>query len=355
MTHHHVFIIAEAGSNWRMGTPKRDREMARALIEVAAEAGADAVKFQTYRPETVYAPGAGQSDYLSDAGIQEDIHDIFADLSMPYEMVPELADYTQQCGLEFMTTPFSLADFAAVDPYVSRHKIASYELTHRRLIEAVATSGKPLIMSTGGSDEADIAWAVDHYRAEGGTDLTLMQCTAAYPAPLETLNLRVIPWLMERFSVAGGFSDHSRHPTYGPAAAVALGATVIEKHYTLQNRLPGPDHAFAVEPDELKAMVDAIRATEAVLGDGIKQVQDAERELYGFAQRAVQATCAITKGEVLQEGKNIDILRAGKQSKGVHSQFIDQISGSRAMRNIAAGEGIGEGDWQREAATSAAA
>ncbi|MCL4234412.1 MAG: GNAT family N-acetyltransferase, partial [Deltaproteobacteria bacterium] len=123
-----VFIIAEAGSNWRCGTPARDMKMAKTLIDVAAEAGADAVKFQTYRAETVYVSNAGESDYLTDAGIRESITDVFRDLSMPYEMIPELASYASSQGLEFMSTPFSVADFDAIDPFVARHKIASYEI-----------------------------------------------------------------------------------------------------------------------------------------------------------------------------------------------------------------------------------
>ena len=218
-----VFIIAEAGSNWRMGTPKRDMAMARALIDVAVEAKADAVKFQTYRPETVYVSNAGSSDYLSKAGIKEDIAEIFSDLAMPYEMISELAAYCGKSGIQFMSTPFSAADFAAVDPFVTVHKIASYEISHLRLIELAARSGKPLIMSTGASVEDDIDWAIQTFRANGGTELALLQCTASYPAPMDSLNLRVIPWLAQRFGVFSGLSDHSRDPTIGPVAAVALG------------------------------------------------------------------------------------------------------------------------------------
>ncbi|MCU1283250.1 MAG: Uncharacterized protein JWM53_6796, partial [bacterium] len=255
-----VFIIAEAGSNWRMGTPARDRQMARMLIDVAADAGADAVKFQTYRPETVYVANAGSSDYLSEAGIKEDISEIFADLAMPYEMLPELAEYCAKRNVQFMSTPFSVADFEAVDPFVRVHKCASYENSHLRLLERFARAGKPLVMSTGASTEADVAWAVDTFRDSGGRDLCLLQCTARYPAPIDSLNLATIPWLKRRFATMVGLSDHSRHPVHGPLAAVALGARVIEKHYTLDRRLPGPDHAFAITPEELKLLVEAVRA-----------------------------------------------------------------------------------------------
>jgi N-acetylneuraminate synthase len=340
-----VFVIAEAGSNWRMGTPARDNAMARALIDVAVEAGADAVKFQTYRSHTVYVPNAGESDYLAEAGIKQDIISIFDDLSMPYEMIEELAKYCEKRGILFMSSPFSLEDFAAVDPFTLIHKIASYEISHIRLIEAAAKSGKPLVLSTGASNQGDIRFAVDHFREHGGRDLILMQCTAKYPAPLDTLSLRVLPLLVETFGVPVGLSDHSQNPVIGPAGAVALGASVIEKHYTLDKRLPGPDHAFALTPEQLKRMVRRIREMEQALGTAEKDIQAAEEELYHFARRSIQATASIVAGEALHEGVNIDILRPGKQNPGLHPRFLPQIEGKKAVRDIPLGDGVREGDY----------
>jgi len=340
-----VFIIAEAGSNFRMGTPPRDLAMAKALIDVAAEAGADAVKFQTYRPETVYVPNAGEADYLSEAGVKESITDIFRDLSMPYDMIPKLAKYCEACGIEFMSTPFSVADAEAVDPFVARHKLASYEISHRRLIERLAATGKPLIMSTGAAEEADIEWAVDLFLQSGGKDLTLLQCTAKYPAPLSSLNLRAIPWLRERFGVSAGLSDHSRDPIIGPAGGVALGATVVEKHFTLHNKLPGPDHSFALTPDDLKTMVRAIRDMEQAVSQEGKTILADEQELRSFARRSVQAVRAIKKGEPIREGVNVDILRPGKQRQGAHPRLLDDMEGKPATRDIPAGDGVEPGDW----------
>ncbi len=335
-----VYVIAEAGSNWRMGTPKRDLAMAKALIDVAVEAEADAVKFQTYKPESVYVANAGQSGYLSDAGIKEDIRDIFADLSMPYEMLPELAEYCKCKGIDFMSTPFSPADFAAIDPFVSIHKIASYEISHIHLIRLAARSGKPLVLSTGASNEEDIAWAVDAFHDEGGKELCLLQCTAKYPAPPSSLNIKTIPWLQQRYGVAAGLSDHSRSPVVAPIMAVALGASVIEKHYTLDNRLPGPDHSFALTPSELACLVQDVRIAEEALGDGMKQVLPAEKELAAYARRGLQATCVIQAGEVLKEGRNYDVLRPGQQQLGAHPKFISNIEGRKAARSIALGDGI---------------
>jgi len=340
-----VLVIAEAGSNWRMGTPLRDLAMAKALIDVAVEAGAEAVKFQTYRPETVYVEAAGQSDYLAEAGIQEDIRDVFRDLAMPYEMVADLADYCRRQAILFMSTPFSPRDFCAIDPHTAIHKIASYEISHLRLLELAARSGKPLILSTGASVEGDIGWAVEAYQSAGGRELCLLQCTAKYPADPNSMNLKAIPWLKRRFGVAVGLSDHSRHPTHAPLCAVALGAQVIEKHYTLDNRLPGPDHSFAVTPSELTDMVTAIRAAEPMLGSGIKEVLDVERELHAFARRGLQAIREIAPGESLREGFNIDILRPGKQRLGLHPRHLAAMEGRPATRAIPPGDGIQPGDW----------
>lgn len=345
VTSNHVFIIAEAGSNWRMGNRKRDEAMCKILIEIAAEAGADAVKFQTFRPETVYVKNAGQSDYLAKGGIKEEISDIFIDNALPYEMIPMLADYCNQLKIEFMSSFFSVSDFEAINPYVARHKIASYEVNHLRLLEVAAKSGKPLILSTGASTEEEIAWAIEQFKNNGGRDLSLMQCTARYPADDSDMHLKTIPWLKRRFQVPVGLSDHSPHAYCAPVAAVALGATVIEKHFTLDKRLPGPDHFFALDPAELKEMVQAIRKTEPMLGNELKSVTENEQELRAFCHRGIQTTQVIHKGDTLQEGVNIDILRPGKQAAGVHPKYIVELQGKEAKRDIPLGSGIQHGDW----------
>ncbi|MCB1196575.1 N-acetylneuraminate synthase family protein [bacterium] len=340
-----TFIIAEAGSNWRMGHYRRDLKMAFTLIDAAVDAQADAIKFQTYRPETVYVPNAGESDYLSESGITESIYDIFKDLSMPYEMIPELAAYCKKNGIQFMSTPFSINDAQAIDPFVSIHKIASYEITHMRLIEYIAQTAKPLILSTGASTPKDIQWAVDFFYSVGGKELSLMHCIAKYPAPLESLNLRVIPAMIKQFEVPIGFSDHSRDPIIGPITAVSLGASIIEKHFTLHNALPGPDHSFAITAEELKLMIKSIRETELTLGCCTKNIFNVELELYEYAQRGIQAIKPIQPGDVLQENLNISILRPGKQKKGIHPRHLFEIEGKKASRTIAAGEGIQKNDY----------
>ena len=167
-----------------------------------------------------------------------------------------------------------------------------------------------------------------------------MQCTAKYPAPLDSMNLNVIPLLKNTFACEVGLSDHSRDPIIAPVAAVALGATVIEKHFTIHNQLPGPDHPFAITPSELAKMVRAIRQTEETLGDGIKKPSSHEKELRSFAKRSIQAIAHIKKGQIFKEGKNIDILRPGLQKQGIHPNYIEEIEGKKAKRNIPLGDGI---------------
>lgn len=341
-----VFIIAEAGSNWRTGTPSQDIEMAFALIDAASEAGADAVKFQTYRAETLYVKNAGESRYLKKSGFEEDIFALLKTLEMPYEMLHELANHCKKRAIEFMSTSFSPEAFLAVDPFVKRHKIASYEITHTHLLELAAQSGKPLFLSTGTANESEIAWALKTFRENGGSDLTLLQCTASYPAPVGGMNLNAIPWMRKRFKLPVGLSDHSLHPLFAPIAAVALGASVIEKHFTMDRHLSGPDHAYAILPKELKEMVAAIRETEKMLGQGFKNYQPEEEELRLFAKRGVQATKSISKGALLQEGVNIEILRPGNQRQGIHPRFLPQILGKKAARAIPEGDGIQHGDWE---------
>lgn len=340
-----VYIIAEAGSNWRTGTGALDLTVAKQLIDAAAQAGANAVKFQVFQPESIYVSNAGQSDYLAEAGINENITALFENLAMPHEVIPQLAAWAHEAGIDFMATPFSEKDFAAVDPYVKMHKIASYEIGYSRLIELAAQSGKPVLMSTGAAKEEEIAWAVDYFRQHGGKALTLLQCTAKYPAPADSMNLRTIPWLMQRFNVAGGLSDHSLHPLIAPLGAAALGATVIEKHFTMDKNFEGPDHAFALTPEELTQMVVLIRQMEDMLGSGMKYVHTCEEELRHFARRGIQALKNIRKGDSLVEGENIGVLRPGKQKLGVHSLFLPQIVGKKALRDIPVGSGIQQGDF----------
>lgn len=336
----HTFVIAEAGSNWKAGSYEEDLTRSKELIKIASKAGADAIKFQTYRPETVYVPDAGKSNYLSKHGIDENINKIFENLSMPYEMIPELAKICESEKIMFMSTPFSVNDAKEVDPYVDVHKIASFEINHVRLLEFLAKTGKPLIISTGASTYQEIDFVMDLAEKNDSGPVVLLQCTSKYPATLETLNLSVIPKMKERYDVPIGLSDHSIEPTIAPLTAIGFGATVIEKHFTLDRNLPGPDHPFALNPEELSFMINSIRLADKAKGTGGKIILEDEKELQKFATRSIQAIKDISEGDILREGINFDILRPGNRIRGLEARFLEVLEGRYAVNNIKKGDGI---------------
>ena len=320
-------MIAEAGSNHN-----GDRELALRLVDAAAESGADAVKFQLFRADRLYPRGAGAADYLAD---ERDIVDIVGALELPVDWLPALADRCAGHGIDFLVTAFDEASADAIDPYVHAYKLASYELTHHPLVRHIAAKGKPMLMSTGASNLDEVAAAVDVARAAGATNITVLQCTAAYPADLGAMNVGAIVTIRERFGVDVGLSDHSADPVIAPVAAVALGATVIEKHFTLDRELPGPDHRFALEPAGLAAMVEAIRAATVAVGDGSKKVHTDEEELRSFARRSIFSIRDIAPGEELG-ADTVAVLRSGKLGHGLDPAELDSIIGRRAARPIVA-------------------
>ena len=337
----YTFIIGEAGSNWKCGSYEEDLQRAKELIKIASKSGADAVKFQTYRTETTYVSNAGKSEYLSESGINEDINKIFENLAMPYDMIPELAKYAEQHNITFMSTPFSVNDAIQIDPFVQVHKVASYEINHVRLLEFLAKTNKPIIISTGASTYDEIDFAIDTIK-KINNKISLLQCTSKYPCPLESLNLSVIPHMKLRYGFPVGLSDHSIDPIIGPIMAVGHGATIIEKHFTLDRHLPGPDHAFALIPSELELMIKSIRKAEITRGNGEKIILKEELELRQFATRSIQAIKNISKGDILQEGINFDILRPGNRIRGVESRYLDLINGKRSKKDVKNGDGITE-------------
>jgi len=319
---HPCFVIAEAGSNHN-----GNFEQALKLIGVAARAGADAVKFQVFRASRLYPKSAGTSDYLK---VEKSIYDVIHEMETPYEWLPELRAACDEQGILFLASAFDEESVDRLDPFVSLHKVASYEMTHAPLLAHVAATGKPVILSTGTATLEEVAHAVELFP---GDDLILLQCTGAYPAPLESLDVRALVTLRERFGVPTGLSDHSRDPVVGPVAAVALGASVVEKHFTLSNELPGPDHKFAVEPDELALLVSQVRAAELALGTGAKTVQPAEEELRWFARRSIFAVRPIAAGEPFTR-ENIAVLRNGKVAPGLEPERLDDVLGARAARAL---------------------
>jgi len=333
------FIIAEAGSNHNGSL-----EQALALIDVAGDSGCDAVKFQVFSAKRLYPKSAGQSDYLGD---ERSIFDIIAAMELPEDWLPRLRNHARDRDLAFIASPFHEEAAALLDPYVDAVKIASYELTHAPLLETVARLGKPVILSTGASELDEVREAVRVLEAAGCTELALMQCTASYPAPPESVNVRALVTLRDTFGVPAGLSDHSADPVVAPMAAAALGAALLEKHYTLSKRLPGPDHAFAVEPEGLRQLVEGVRAVERVIGSGLKTLHAAEDELRHFARRIVMTTRDVAAGEAFSRD-NVDVLRRGKLEGGLEPQALERVLQSRAARAIPAETPLEDADLTRD-------
>jgi sialic acid synthase SpsE len=322
-----TYIIAEAGSNH-----DGDIDQARRLVDIAAAAGADAVKFQTFTADRIVAETRTRAKYL-DAILPPDetMASLFRKLELPYAWHVELKERAEAAGLDFLSTPF---DEEAADMLegigVKAFKVASYELWHLPLIRHIARKGRPMICSTGMADLGDISDAVEVVEAEGARDrLILLHCVVNYPPPFSDLNLRAIDTIRRAFRVPVGYSDHTPGWT-APVVAVSLGAAVIEKHFTSSRDRPGPDHRFALEPSELTAMVGAIRDAEAALGDGVKRMAEAERDLYVTARRSLHAAHEIETGAVLTDD-DIAVLRPGT---GIEVRDLPNVIGRTARRRI---------------------
>ena len=325
-----VFIIAEAGSNH-----DGKLEQAYQLIDIAASAGADAIKFQTFTADHIYPQTGEEAEYLKKMGINKPVYQIIKDAEMPKHWIPLLALRCKQKGIIFLSTPF---DESAVDellPYVSAYKIASYELTHLPLIRHVAKKGKPIIISTGASNIIEIQKAVSTIKDEGNNKIVVLQCTAKYPALLEDMNLKTISTMRKELGVLTGLSDHSRDSITAPIIAIALGAVIIEKHFTISNKLSGADHKFALEPKELEFMVQAIRKTKEIVGSGTKICIPAEQELANY-RRTIFTIKNIKAGEELMKS-NIRVLRKpGIVEHGLNPELFNELFGKKVNKDIRA-------------------
>jgi len=320
------YVIAEAGANH-----DRDLDVARRLIDVAAEAGADAVKFQTYSGRTLYSAKTPRFDYLGELGAKP-AHELLDDVALPREWQPILAEHCHDAGIEFLSSPF---DRQAVDELdaldVAAYKIASFELVDIPLIEYTASKGRPLILSTGMASLGEIEDAIAAARGAGAPDICLLQCASLYPSPAHIMNLRAIPTMAAAFDVPVGLSDHTLG-IHVATAAIALGAQLLEKHFTLDRNRSGPDHPFAIEPGELEDLVAHVRDVEAALGDGVKRgPSDEERvEMYGKARRSVVAAAAIPAGTRITR----EMLTIKRPGHGIAPKLIDALVGRVAAVDI---------------------
>lgn len=320
------YVVAEAGSNHN-----RDLSMAKELIEVAAASGADAVKFQTFSGSLLYSTKAPKFDYLADISDKAP-HELLEDISMPREWQPELAQHARAVGIEFLSSPFDSQAVKELDEIgVAAFKVASFELVDLPLIREMARCGRPLVLSTGMATLSEIDEAIEAARLEGARDIALLQCASVYPAPPEAINLRAMGALKGAFGVPVGLSDHTLG-IHVAVSAAALGANLLEKHFTLDRQLPGPDHSFAIEPQELAAMVAQIRDVEAALGDGVKRGPSAfeSEEMYSKARRSIVAACDIPAGTMLER----HMLTVKRPGFGIKPRFIDAIVGRTARLDI---------------------
>ena len=319
------FIIAEAGVNHNGSV-----ELAKKLIDAAKDAGADAVKFQTFKTESVVVKDAQKAEYQKETTGEGSQYEMIKKLELTEEDFRELADYAKEKDIMFLSSPF---DKESVDLLyeldVPASKVASGEITNLPLLRYIAKKEKPIILSTGMSTLGEIEEALDVIRSEGVEDIILLHCVSNYPARIEDVNLRAMGTLKQAFKLPVGFSDHTLGIT-APIAAVALGACVIEKHFTLDRNLPGPDHKASLEPDELKEMVKAIREVEKALGDGIKRPTKEEEEIKKVARRSIVAKVDIPEGAIVTE----DMLDVKRPGTGIEPRYIDMIIGKKAKEDI---------------------
>jgi N-acetylneuraminate synthase/N,N'-diacetyllegionaminate synthase len=320
------FIIAEAGVNHN-GTI----ELAKKLIEVAKDAGADAVKFQTFKAENVLIKNAEKAEYQKETtGIEESQYEMIKRLELSEYDFKELADYAKKKGILFLSSPFDKESVDLLDEMnVSAFKVASGEITNFPLLKHIAKKGKSIILSTGMATLGEVEEALNVIRSEGVKDVILLHCVSNYPAKIEDVNLRALETLKQAFKLPVGFSDHTLGITT-PIAAVALGACIIEKHFTLDRNLPGPDHKASLDPDELKEMVKAIRDVEKALGNGIKRPAKEEEEIKKVARRSIVAKVDIPEGAIISE----DMLDVKRPGTGIVPKYFDFIVGMRAKKNI---------------------
>jgi len=329
-----VLIIAEAGVNHN-----GDLQLARQLIEVAADAGADIVKFQTFRAENLVTQRAEKAEYQKrTTGADESQYEMIRRLELTRAMHVELINHCAARGIRFLSTAF---DHESIDMLVGlgqdRFKIPSGEITNLPYLCHIGRLGRPTILSTGMANLGEVEAAIEALEQSGTSreSITLLHCSTEYPTPMADVNLRAMQSLRTAFGVPVGYSDHTRGIEVA-IAAVALGASVIEKHFTLDRTLPGPDHNASLEPHELKAMVEAIRNIEQALGDGVKRPTASELRNKPIARKSIVARRAIRAGEVF----SADNIVAKRPGTGLSPMLWDQVIGRPAMRDFAADEMI---------------
>ncbi len=335
---HHIgnsepcFIIAEAGVNHN-----GDINLAKKLVDAAKEAGADAVKFQTFRAEDLVVKGAEKAEYQKmSTGTDESQFDMLKKLELTERDFAELFSYAQGKGIIFLSSPFDMASVNLLDELgVPAFKVGSGEITNFPLLEHIAGKNKSIILSTGMATLEEVGEALQVLQKAVARDIVLLHCVTSYPTKIEDMNLNAMETLRSAFELPVGLSDHSLGITI-PIAAVALGARVIEKHFTLNRSLSGPDHQASLEPDELKQMVKAIRDVERAMGNGLKRPTVEEEENKKVARRSIVASVDIPEGVIITE-EMLDFKRAGT---GIEPKYLEKVCGARAKDGFKKDEAI---------------
>ena len=324
-----VYVVAEISANHN-----HDFEKAVNIVKAANEAGADAIKLQTYTADTITID-ARQDHFRVGGGTLWDgktLYDLYREAYTPWEWQPKLKRVANDLGMDLFASAFDATSVDFLDQIgVPAHKVTSFELVDIPLIQKMAATGKPLILSTGMATAEEIEEAVVAARKAGARQIALLKCTSSYPAKPEAMNLRTIPELMRRFEVPVGLSDHTMDVA-APVVAVALGACIIEKHLTLSRNTPGPDSAFSLEPAEFKAMVRAVRTAEKALGEVYFGLGASEEKSRAF-RRSLFVTADVRQGEAFTD-RNVRSIRPGH---GLHTRHLPEVLGRRATRDIERG------------------
>ena len=319
------FIIAEAGVNHN-----GDIDIAKQLVDKAYEAGADAIKFQTFKSENLVTEHAPKAEYQKETTGDGSQFAMLKKLELSIEDHIILKKYCEEKGIMFISTPF---DFESVDLLekidVPLYKVSSGDLTNLPLLNYIANKNKPIILSTGMANLGEVEEAINTIYETGNNKLILLHCTSNYPTAYEDVNLRAMLTMQEAFKLPVGYSDH----TIGievPIAAVTLGAKVIEKHFTLDRKMEGPDHRASLEPYELKMMVNSIRNIEIAMGDGIKRCNKSEEKSKFVSRKSIVAKHDIKKGQVITQ----DLIVYKRPASGLPPKFVKYILGKKARAEI---------------------
>lgn len=326
-----VYIIAEAGVNHNGSF-----ELACKLVDAAKTAGVDCIKFQTFKAKNLVSHSAQKAEYQKDTTGEGSQIDMLKKLELSYDEFLKLKAYCDEKGICFLSTPF---DFESIEFLNSIDmpfwKIPSGEITNYPYLVNLARTGKPIVMSTGMCEMKEIETAIKVLTKNGTKEIKLLHCNTEYPTPFEDVNLKAMETMRDAFGFEVGYSDHTKG-IEAPIAAVALGATVIEKHFTLDRNMQGPDHKASLEPDELSAMVKAIRHIEAALGNGDKRPSPSERKNLAVARKSIVAKRKIQAGELFTE-ENITVKRPGT---GINPMRWNEVIGTKALRDFEEDERI---------------